>query len=82
MGDEKPQTHGTGRGKQKCRYCKSTSVAGLSAGNGLCPYHFLKMLWGPDWAAQQYPEHPEARAPRVQTPEVSDRDGKQDHDDG
>lgn len=50
-----------GTGRQKCTRCDHRSIAGLFKGRGLCPYHYASAIWGKKWAAECFPNHPEAQ---------------------
>lgn len=38
--------------------CGRPSIPGLN--RGMCRYHWAKLNWGEDWAADCVPDHPEA----------------------
>jgi hypothetical protein len=48
-----------GRGKQPCckAPCPFRSVAGLKAGQGLCPYHWNEYANGKAWADKCHPDY-------------------------
>ena len=43
-----------GKGRQQCTRCNFKSVAGLTSGKGLCPYHFDAQMFGDAWADSLY----------------------------
>lgn len=59
-----------GKGRQKCcePRCPFASVAGLTRGQGRCPYHWAVGNWGKAWADQSLPGYERAAAQRRSTP--------------
>ncbi len=57
--DPSPAPQYEGHGRQGCCYvsCPFSSIPGLTAGNGACPYHWAHFVWGKAWADQCYPDY-------------------------
>ncbi len=49
-----------GNGRQSCSKCAHRSVAGLSRGDGKCPFHWEEGVWGLAKASRDFPNHPQA----------------------